>query len=96
MQRLDRLMPMTRLAAFILGFLLNMGAFAEVVGVEFKEKGFLFSDARTLNFVWPSSQAKATLVFIPGGEGRLGITPERKNLGGFYGSTLRPLSDASI
>ena len=70
-------------------------ASAGVVSVEFKEKGFLFSDAPTLNFEWPSNQAKATLVFIPGGEGRLGINPERKNLGGFYGNTLRPLSDTS-
>jgi hypothetical protein len=71
-------------------------AFAQVVSVEFKEKGFMFSDAPTLNFLWPAKQAKATLIFIPGGEGRLGITPERQNLGGFYGSTLKPLSDDQL
>ncbi len=68
-------------------------ALSQVVSVEFKEKGLFFSDAPTLNFLWPSKQAKATLVFIPGGEGKAGITPERVNLGGFYGTTLRPLSD---
>ncbi len=69
---------------------------AEVVAVDFKEKGLFFGEEPTLNFVWPSSQAKATLIFLPGGEGRLGITPERSNLGGFYGATLKPLSDEKI
>jgi len=67
--------------------------FAQVVSVEFKDKGFLFSDAPTLTFLWQAKQPKATLVFIPGGEGRLGLTQERTNLGGFYGATLKPLSD---
>lgn len=69
---------------------------AQVVSVDFQEKGAAFSDAPTLAFVWPAAQAKATLVFIPGGEGRLGITLDRKNLGGFYGNTLKPLSDAKL
>jgi hypothetical protein len=76
-----------------LGLLAQTLAFAQVVSVEFKEKGFMFSDAPTLNFLWPAKQAKATLVFIPGGEGKAGITPDRVNLGGFYGATLRPLSE---
>ena len=66
---------------------------AQVVSVKFKEKGLLFSDAPTLIFLWPAKQAEATLVFIPGGEGKIGLTSERINLGGFYGATLRPLSD---
>jgi hypothetical protein len=69
---------------------------AQVVSVDFQEKGTAFSDAPTLAFLWPSDKAKATLVFIPGGEGRLGITPDRKNLGGFYGNTLKPLKSLSI
>jgi hypothetical protein len=66
---------------------------AQVVSVEFKEKGLLFSDAPTLTFLWPAKQAEATLVFIPSGEGKIGLASERINLGGFYGATLRPLSD---
>ena len=71
-------------------------ALAQVVGVEFKEKGFMFSDSPTLTFVWPSPEARTTLIFIPGGEGRIGLTPERKNLGGFYAATLKPLSDSKL
>lgn len=76
--------------------LMSAFACAGVISVEFKEKGLFFSDLPTHNFVWPSKQAKATLIFIPGGEGRLGITPDRANLGGFYGTTLRPLSDEKL
>lgn len=87
---------MSKWIALCLGLLSQTLALSQVVSVEFKEKGFLFSDAPTLSFLWPAKQAKATLVFIPGGEGRLGITPDRKNLGGFYGSTLKPLSDEKL
>jgi len=49
----------------------------------------------TLTFFWPGAAPKATLIYIPGGEGRISLTPERKNLGGFYGATLKPLSDSN-
>lgn len=77
-------------------FLIQTMGFAQVTRIEFEETGFLFSNSPTLTFVWPSTQAKATLIFIPGGEGKIGLTPERKNLGGFYGNTLKPLSDSNL
>ncbi len=80
----------------IIGLLSQAAAWAQVVSVEFKDKGFLFSDAPTLNFVWAAKQARATLIFIPGGEGRLALSPDRSNLGGFYAATLKPLSDDNL
>ncbi len=68
---------------------------AEVVAVPFNAQGFLFSSAPTMSFVWPAAQAKATLVYVPGGDGHLGLTPERKGLGGYYAAMVKPLSDAS-
>lgn len=50
----------------------------------------------TLTFLWASPQAKAVLIFLPGGEGRLKLTPGRESLGGFYGGVLRPLSDPKL
>lgn len=50
----------------------------------------------TLTFLWASPQARAVLIFIPGGEGRLKLTPERNSLGGFYGGALKPLSDPTL
>jgi len=71
-------------------------AFAQVVSVPFNERGFLFDTGPTLTFLWPAKQPSATLIFVPGGEGRIGLLPDRKALGGFYGATLKPLSDASL
>lgn len=47
----------------------------------------------TQTFLWQAKSAKATLVMIPGGEGRIGLAPGRADLGGFYGKTLKPLAD---
>jgi hypothetical protein len=91
--------PIVKMIRFIITIVLvflSTFAKAEVVSVEYPEKGLVVSDIPTLNFVWPSKQAKATLIFIPGGEGRLGIMPDRANLGGFYGATLKPLSDDKV
>jgi hypothetical protein len=71
-------------------------ASAQVVSVPFNERGFLFDTAPTLTFLWPAQKPRVTLVFVPGGEGRIGLVPDRKALGGFYGATLKPLSDASL
>ncbi len=84
-----------RLAMFTALCLLQVVACADVVAVPFGGRGFLFSSAPTMAFVWPAEHPKATLVYVPGGEGHLGLTPERKGLGGFYAATLKPLSDAS-
>ena len=71
-------------------------ASAQFIPVVFGAQGASGNVEPTLTFLWPGSTPKATLIYIPGGEGRLGLTPERKNLGGFYGATLKPLSDGNI
>lgn len=82
------LSPLLFLALFF-----SRPAIAQVYPVEPIETGFLYLSAPTNTFVWESKEAKATLIFIPGGEGQLKLTPDRKDLGGFYGNTLKPLSD---
>jgi len=79
--------------AAVISAVMSTFVHAGVVSIEFNETGFFFSNAPTHTFVWPARQPQATLIFIPGGEGRLGIKPERTTLGGFYGATLKPLSD---
>jgi hypothetical protein len=68
---------------------------AQVISVEPIEKGLFSASAPTKTFLWESKIAKATLIFIPGGEGQLNLNPDKKDLGGFYGNTLKPLSDPS-
>lgn len=60
------------------------------------ETGIFGSSDPTPTFLWPGRDATAVLIMIPGGEGHLGLTPERTDLGGFYGKTLKRLSDPSL
>ena len=83
---------MNKLFILLLG-MYSTWSFAQVYSVEPIEKGLFSSSAPIKTFLWESKNAKATLVFIPGGEGQLNLNPDKKDLGGFYGSTLKPLSD---
>jgi len=85
------------LLIFIIQLIVGMHcASAQVIAVAYKGQEATTEQEPTLTFLWSSPAAKATLIFIPGGEGRLGLTADRKNLGGFYGATLRPLSDVNL
>lgn len=71
-------------------------SFAQVYSVDPIDKGFFNSAEPTLTFLWEAKNAKAILIMIPGGEGQINLTLDKKNLGGFYGNTLRPLSDPNL
>jgi hypothetical protein len=51
------------------------------------------SSTPTQTFLWQAKEARAVLVMIPGGDGRIGLVASRTDLGGFYGKVLKPLSD---
>lgn len=67
---------------------------AQVIQVPFARDGLPAQPTST--FIWKADSATTTLVFIPGGEGRLALAPERRSLGGFYGEVLRPLSNTGL
>ncbi|MBX9633703.1 MAG: hypothetical protein K2X44_01860 [Magnetospirillum sp.] len=69
---------------------------AQVFFVEPIEAGIFRSSDPTPTFLWQGKDSQAVLVMIPGGDGHLGLTAERTDLGGFYGSTLKRLSDPSL
>ena len=81
---------------WLLLLMLVKGAYAQVVPVPLHGTDEQSGTAPTLTFLWAAKSAKVTLVFIPGGEGHLGFTPDKKSLGGFYAATLKPLSDSSL
>jgi hypothetical protein len=85
-------------AALIIAFAMSWASpgTAQVFPVEPIEKGIFSSSDPTLTFLWPGKDSKAVLIMIPGGEGHIGLTPERTDLGGFYGNTLKRLSDPSL
>lgn len=89
----------SRMLPFIIGIclcLLPCGAQAEVLSVGSTENGVPSATDPTQTFLWKGESAKATLVMIPGGAGHLGLTPDKADLGGFYGRTLKPLSNPGI
>ena len=80
----------------LLLLILVKGTYAQVVPVPLGGTEEQSGAAPTMTFLWTAKSATVTLVFIPGGEGHLGFTPEKKSLGGFYAATLKPLSDSSL
>ncbi len=89
----------SRMLLFIIGIclcLLPCAAQAEVLSVGSLENGALSAADPMQTFLWPGASAKATLIMIPGGAGHLGLTPDKADLGGFYGKTLKPLSNPGL
>lgn len=48
-------------------------SYAQVIPVEQNESSLLVSSAPTMTFLFPAKDAKATLIFIPGGLGSVGV-----------------------
>lgn len=64
-----------------------------VVTVEPTLAGKPFSSDKTRTFLWESKKPAATLIFLPGGDGRIGLTDSTTSLSGPFEVGLRPLSD---
>lgn len=74
-------------------------ASAQVAAVQPTHKGFLSSSDPTMTFLFPVQDAVATLVFIPGGEGRRGFGTDVTEKHGYFSvypfnRMLRSLSDS--
>lgn len=82
------------LGFFILAF--SAASIAQVIPVSPPVQDGAAPAQPTMTFLWTSPQAKAVLVFIPGGEGRLKLALDRKDIGSFYGGVLKPLSDPKV
>ena len=76
-------------------------AYAQVIPVASTHQGLFASSDPTLTFLFRAEDAKATLVFIPGGEGRAGIKPEWTADHGYFSKyyfnlMLRSLTDPKL
>lgn len=74
-------------------------AIAEVIPVTPTYQGLFASSDPTMTFLFSTSEAKATLVFIPGGEGRVGLKPDWTAEHGYFSKyhfnlALRSLGDS--
>lgn len=90
------------LAALSLAVLLTAGsAYAQAIPVMPTYTGLFASSDPTMTFLFEAAEAKATMVFIPGGEGRRGVKPEWTASHGYFSSyhfnvMLRSLSDPTV
>jgi hypothetical protein len=70
--------PMFSMLIVLMAYFVN-SAFAQVISVEQNESSFFISSTPTITYLYPAKDAKATLIFIPGGPGHVGLkatTPE--------------------
>ena len=68
-------------------------AYAEVIPIASTSTGLLSSSAPTLTFYWPGKDAKAVLLFIPGGPGQIGLKPDTTEPQGERPQMLKRLSN---
>jgi pimeloyl-ACP methyl ester carboxylesterase len=54
-------------------------SFAEIISVHQISEGLFISSAPTLTYVYRSNNSARTLIFIPGGDGSVGVKPEWVN-----------------
>jgi pimeloyl-ACP methyl ester carboxylesterase len=76
------------------------GAWAQVIQVEPTNKGFFASPLPTTTFLFEAADARGTLIFIPGGEGRVGMRPGMTANHGYFSAyhfnvMLRSLAELS-
>jgi dienelactone hydrolase len=94
------LLATARVTALLCLAAVSWAVSAQVAAVPPTYKGFLSSSDPTMTFLFPAKDAIATLVFIPGGEGRRGFGPDVTESNGYFSGyafnrMLRSLSDPS-
>jgi len=87
-----------RVVSLLCLFVAPWTASAQVAAVPPTYRGFLSSSDPTMTFLFPAKEAVATLVFIPGGEGRRGFGADVTERHGYFSGypfnrMLRSLSD---
>jgi pimeloyl-ACP methyl ester carboxylesterase len=69
---------------FSILFLFANAVHAQLIPVEQNEKSFIVSSAPTMTFLYPAKEAKATLIFLPGGLGHVGVKAETPETSPFF------------
>ena len=72
------------------------GANAEVIPVQPIEKCFLCSSDPSMTMYWQGKDSKAVLIFIPGGEGYIGLKEGQTEVKGQFLATLNRLTNPEL
>ncbi|MEY4099435.1 MAG: hypothetical protein RL300_606 [Pseudomonadota bacterium] len=75
---------------------LHLTTQAQVFAIPPLESGLFSSSKPTMTLLFANPKAKATLVFIPGGEAHRGLTPETNDVRNPFDRMLKSLADPSI
>ena len=73
-----------------------MTAGAEVIPIEQVEQGLFISSQPSMSMYWQGKDAKAVLIFIPGGEGYLGLKPGQADIAFHFYQMLKRLSNPML
>jgi hypothetical protein len=73
-----------------------IAAHAEVIPIEPLEKGFFISAQPSMTMYWQGQRSKAVLVFIPGGEGYIGLKPGQTDHTSQFHQMLKRLTNPAL
>lgn len=71
-------------------------AHAGVIAIEPMEKGIFISSEPSLTMYWQGQSSKALLLFIPGGEGKIGLKPGQMDHGSHFHQMLKRLTNPEL
>lgn len=71
-------------------------AYAGVIRIEPLEKGIFISSEPSLTMYWQGTSSKALLIFIPGGEGKIGLKPGQTDHGAHFHQMLKRLTNSAL
>ena len=75
---------------------LSEASYAEVILIEPIDKGLGISDKPSISMYWQGKDSKALILFIPGGDGRIGIKEGQADLRHPYYQSLKRLSNPAM
>lgn len=81
---------------FVMSLMSAMTAHAEVIAIEPIEKGFFISSQPSMTMYWQGKDSKAVLVFIPGGEGYIGLKPGQSDHPYHFYQMLKRLTNQTL
>lgn len=80
----------------LIALLLNTACLAEVISVPQSKTGFFITSDPTQTLYWQGVSAKALIVFIPGGDGNLGLKPTDTDRKYSFFQTLKSLTNPAL
>jgi hypothetical protein len=81
---------------FIVGMASAVAAHAEVIPIEPIEQGFFIGSAPSMTLYWQGRGSKAVLIFIPGGEGYIGLKPGQTDHRSQFHQMLKRLTNPAL